>query len=127
MVSVSAVVPTGGDTTANLGYLNIPQNSKSVAYTTVLSDSGKCIFHPLEDDNARTFTIASNETVPYPIGTVIVFKNNTPTALAIAIDTDTLTLDGAGTTGTRTLAQYGKATAMKETSTSWSIGGVNLT
>ena len=111
----------------NLGYLNVPQNSQSANYTTVLSDSGKCIFHPVADNNARTFTIASNATVAYPIGTVIVFKNNSAAALSIAITTDTLTLDGAGTTGTRTLAQYGKATAMKETATTWSIGGVNLT
>lgn len=118
---------TGGDASANIGYLNIPQVSQSVNYTTVLTDSGKCIFHPVADNNSRTFTIASNATVPYPIGTVLVFKNNSAAALSIAIASDTLTLDGAGTTGTRTLAQYGKATAMKETATTWSIGGVNLT
>jgi len=122
MESVSAVNLTGGDATNNIGYLNIPQNSKSADYTTVLTDSGKCIFHPVADNNARTFTIAANATVAYPIGTVLVFKNNAAAALSIAIASDTLTLDGAGTTGTRTLAQYGKATAMKETSTSWSIG-----
>lgn len=127
MESVSAVNLTGGDATNNIGYLNIPQNSKSADYTTVLTDSGKCIFHPVADNNARTFTIAANATVAYPIGTVLVFKNNAAAALSIAIDSDTLTLDGAGTTGTRTLAQYGKATAMKETSTSWSIGWTNLT
>lgn len=122
MESVSAINPTGGDATNNIGYLTIPQNSKSADYTTVLADSGKCIFHPVADNNARTFTIAANASVAYPIGTVIVFKNNAAANLSIAITSDTLTLDGAGTTGTRTLAQYGKATALKETATSWSIG-----
>lgn len=127
MLSQIAIQPgSGGDATANIGYLNIPQNSQSADYTAVLSDSGKCIFHPVADNNARTFTIPANASVAYPIGTVLVFKNNAAANLSIAITSDTLTLDGAGTTGTRTLAQYGKATAMKETATTWSIGGVNL-
>ena len=126
MLSVSAINPTGGDATNNIGYLNIPQNSQSADYTTVLADSGKCLFHPVADNNIRTFTIDSNANVAYPIGTVIAFKNNAAAALSIAITSDTLTLDGTGTTGTRTLAQFGKATAIKETATSWSIGGINL-
>jgi len=36
-------------------------------------------------------------------------------------------LAGTGTTGTRTLAQYGMATAVKITSTSWIISGNGLT
>ena len=121
MLSVSAVNPTGGDATNNIGYLNIPQNSQSANYTTVLADAGKCIFHPVADNNIRTFTIAANASVAYPIGTIITFKNNSVADLNIAITSDTLTLDPLGSTGTRTLAQFGKATAMKETATSWSI------
>jgi hypothetical protein len=36
-------------------------------------------------------------------------------------------LAGAGTTGSRTLAAYGVATAIKVTSTSWIISGNGLT
>ena len=112
---------------ASVGYLNIPQNSKSAAYTTVAADSGKHIFHPSSDANARTFTIDSNANVPYDIGTAITFVNMSANAVTIAITADTLYLAGTGTTGSRTLAQYGMATALKMTSTTWIISGSGLT
>jgi hypothetical protein len=115
------------DGTNGVGYLNIPQNSQSAAYTTVLADSGKCIFHPSTDANARTFTIPANGTVAYPIGTVIQFCNMTSQVVTIAITTDTMYLAGTGTTGSRSLAIYGVANAMKMTSTTWIITGSGLT
>jgi hypothetical protein len=115
------------DGTTTVGFLSIPQNSQSAAYTTVLADSGKCIYHPSTDANARTFTIAANSSVAYPIGTVIQFVNMTSQVVTIAINTDTLYLAGTGTTGSRSLAQYGVANAMKMTSTTWIITGSGLT
>jgi hypothetical protein len=47
--------------------------------------------------------------------------------MTIAITTDTLYFAGTGTTGSRTLAQYGVATALKLTSTTWIISGTGLT
>lgn len=111
------------DGTNLVGFRGAPQNSQSTAYTTVLADAGKCIFHPVGDNNARTFTIDSNANVAYVIGTIIEFINMAATASTIAITTDTLTLLPAGTTGSRTLAQYGRASAEKITSTSWVISG----
>lgn len=81
----------GGNATQNIGYLNIPQNSQSAAYTTVLADSGKHILHPIADNNARTFTIDSNANVAYPIGTAITFINLINT-VTIAITSDTMYL-----------------------------------
>ena len=115
------------DGTNGVGYLNIPQNSQSAAYTTVLADSGKSIFHPSSDANARTFTIAANASVAYPIGTVIQFVNMTSQVVTIAINSDTMYLGGTGTTGSRSLAIYGVANAMKMTSTTWIITGSGLT
>lgn len=105
----------------------IGQNSQSAAYTTVLSDSGKHILHPSSDANARTFTIDSNANVAYPIGTAISFINETSQVVTIAITSDTLTLAGTTTTGSRSLAQNGVATAIKITSTKWIISGTGLT
>lgn len=110
-----------------VGYKNIPQNSKSANYTTVLADSGKHLFHPSTDANNRTFTIDSNANVPYPIGTAITFVNRSANNLSIAITSDTMYLAGASTTGTRTLAQNGIATALKIGTTEWLISGTNLT
>lgn len=115
------------DGTDAVGFRNIPQNSQSADYTLVLADSGKHIFHPSGDANARTYTIPANSSVAYPIGTAITFVNMTSQVVTIAITTDTMYLSSAGTTGSRSLAQYGSATAIKITSTNWLISGSGLT
>ena len=122
---------TSGTTAASWSvqsnYANVPQNSQSAAYTTVLSDAGKHIYHPSADTTPRTWTIDSNANVPYPIGTAITFVNDTSAgAITIAITSDTLVLAGAGSTGSRTLGAGGIATALKLTSTRWMISGTGL-
>ena len=115
------------DGTNEVGFRNVPQNSQSAAYTLVLADAGKHIFHPVADNNARTFTIPANSSVAYPIGTVLTFINMAVANVTIAITTDTLKLSPAGTTGSRTLATNGSATCIKITSTEWLISGSGLT
>ena len=115
------------DGTDEVGFKNIPQNSQSAAYTLVLADAGKHIFHPSGDTNARTYTIPANSSVAYPIGTALTFINMTTEVVTIAITTDTMYLSSAGTTGSRSLALYGSATAIKMTSTTWLISGSGLT
>lgn len=116
------------DGTDAVGFRNIPQNSQSAAYTLVLADSGKHILHPSADTTARTFTIPANGSVAFPIGTAVTFINqNGAGVVTIAITTDTMRLAGAGTTGSRTLAANGIATAIKITSTEWIISGTGLT
>jgi hypothetical protein len=121
------ILPTTGPTsTLSAGYRGIPQQSKSANYTTVLADAGNHIYHPVGDNNARTFTIDSNANVAYPIGTTITFVNEKNT-VTIAITTDTMVLLPAGTTGSRTLALNGICTALKVTATRWVISGQGLT
>lgn len=117
------------DGTNQVGFRNVPQNSKSAAYTCVLADAGKHILHPAADTTDRTFTIPANASVAYPIGTAITFvnQNGTGGVVTIAITTDTMRLAGEGTTGSRTLARNGTATALKITATEWIISGVGLT
>lgn len=106
----------------------IPQNSQSTAYTLVLADSGKHILHPSADTTARVFTIPANGSVAYPIGTALTFINQASAGVVtIAITTDIMRLAGTGTTGSRTLAANGVATAIKLTATEWIISGVGLT
>lgn len=113
---------------ASVGYINIPQNSQSAAYTTVLADAGKHLLHPSADTTARTFTIDSNANVAYPVGTAITFINQASAGtMTIAITSDTMRLAGAGSTGSRTLAANGVATAIKVEATEWIISGVGLT
>ncbi len=127
-VAAFLAVPSGANFNAMIqaGGVPLAQNSQSGAYTTVLSDGGGEILHPTADNNARTFTIAANSSVAYPVGTVITFVNQVNT-LTIAINSDTLQLAGTATTGSRTLAAGGIATATKVTSTLWFISGPGLT
>ena len=106
----------------------IPQNSRSAAYELVLSDSGRHIFHPSADTSARTWTIPANSSLAFPIGTAVTFINqNGAGVITIAITADTMRLATLGSTGSRTLAANGVATAIKITSTEWIISGVGLT
>jgi hypothetical protein len=135
LVTPALGTPTSGaltnctaDGTDQVGFKNIPQNSQSVAYTAVLADSGKHLLHPSADTTARIFTIPANASVAYPIGTALTFVNQASAGvMTIAITTDTMRLAGAGTTGSRTLAANGIATALKLTSTEWIISGTGLT
>lgn len=114
------------DGTNAVGFLTIPQNAQTGSYTLVLADSGKSIFHATAA-GAATYTIPANSSVAYPLGTTISIINMSANAVTIAITTDTLYLAGTGTTGSRTLALYGVATATKMTSTTWIISGSGLT
>jgi hypothetical protein len=113
------------DETCSVGFLNIPQNAQTGSYTLVLADAGKHIYRG--SGTAATWTIPANSSVAYPIGTALTFINYSSTSVSIAITSDTMRLSSAGTTGTRTLAQYGSATAIKVDSTNWIISGSGLT
>ena len=105
----------------------IPQNIQSGNYTLTIDDSGKHLLHPSGAGSGDTFTIPSNASVPFDIGTVVVFVNLDSNAISIAINSDTLRFVSDGTTGSRSLAQYGIATVIKVDSTNWLIRGVGLT
>lgn len=122
----SGAITADTSTAASAGYLGMPVNSQSAAYTLVLGDSGDVILHPSSDNNARTFTIPANASVAFPVGTVITFCNLINT-VTIAITSDSLIQAGSGGTGSRTLAANGIATAIKVASTTWMISGNGLT
>lgn len=117
------------DGTDAVGFRNVPQNVQTGSYTLVLSDSGKHIYRG--SGGSATWTIPAATSVAYPIGTALTFINLSATSVSIAITTDTMYLSAAGTTGTRTLAQYGSATAIKISGVSssgvWVISGSGLT
>ena len=102
----------------------LPQLDKSVDYT--LTEADKWVNHPTSDANARTFTIPANASVPFPIGTEIVFSNLTTEVVSIAITSDTLYLENSSTTGTRSLAKNSIARALKVASTVWIISGLGV-
>ena len=107
-----------------VGYIGMPQNATGSA-TLTIADAGKHIY---VTSTGQTITIPANSSVAYPIGTAIAFIGGpSATTTTIAITTDTMYLAGTGTTGSRTLAAYGMATAVKVAATTWYINGSGLT
>jgi len=110
--------------TIGVGFTGLPQNSATTgAYAIVAADAGSQIYSTA----TRTITIPANASVAFPVGTAITFIAGAGATVTIAITSDTMYLAGPGTTGSRTLAAYGMATAVKITSTSWIISGNGLT
>ena len=125
VVAANANVATS-ESVNNVGYMGVPQNSQNTGYNVVIGDAGKHLYHPV-GQAAATYTIPANSNVAFGIGTAITFVNMSANAVTVAVTTDTMYLSSLGTTGNRTLAQYGIATAVKMTSTSWIISGSALT
>ena len=124
---VNTGTPAAGTTstgTTGFGYMGLPQNSATTgAYGIVAADAGKHIYSTA----SRVITIPANATIAMPVGATIVFVAGSGATVTIAITSDTMYLAGPGTTGSRTLAPFGMATAIKITSTSWMISGNGLT
>lgn len=111
------------NTNHKVGYLDVPQVSKTASYELVLCDAGKHIYM---NGAALTLTIPANSSKAFSIGTIMGIINGNATSLSIAITTDTLTLANTTTTGTRTLAQNGMAVLVKIGATNWIINGPGL-
>jgi hypothetical protein len=97
------------------------KNEVGTEYGFVLSDQGKVL--TFTNGSAITATIPANASVEFPIGTEIDVYQGGAGQVTIAITSDTMRLAGAGTTGNRTLAANGVATAIKVTATEWIISG----
>jgi hypothetical protein len=122
--SATATAATTTTGASGVGYMGLPQNSATTgAYGVVAADAGTHIYSTA----TRTITIPANATIAMPVGATVVFIAGSGATVTIAITTDTMYLAGPGTTGSRTLAAFGMATAVKITSTSWIISGNGLT
>ena len=105
--------------------VNLPVNSFSANYDVLLSDQGRQLQHAVTDNNARTVTIPANVSIAFPVGAMLTFVNFI-NVLSIAITSDTMYLAGTSSSGTRTLAANGVATALKVTANIWIISGTGL-
>lgn len=120
------LTPAATPAVNELGYLGAPVNTQDAAYTLVMADAGKTIYH--NEVTARTWTIPSNAAVPFPIGTVIILDNTGNAGAAgtitLAITTDTLRRgDGTAGTGSRTISASRVACIRKTKATEWVITG----
>lgn len=122
--TINGPLTTDNTTADEVGFKGLPVNPiSSTPYTCVLSDAGKMV---RLDSGSDVATIPANASVAYPSGTVLTFVNNSGSDATISINTDTLTLAGTSTTGSRTLAANGIATALKAGTLAWLISGTGL-
>jgi hypothetical protein len=116
---------TTASTVKSVGYLGLPQSATTTSGTLAIGDAGKHIY---VTTTGQAIAIPDNGSVAYPIGTTLTFiAGPSATTVLIVINTDTLRLAGSSSTGTRTLAANGMATAVKVASTLWYINGIGLT
>jgi len=111
---------TDGGAVVEFATADIPQNSKTAAYTLVLGDNGKHI-------NITTGGV----TVPsgvFSAGNVVSIYNDSSSNQTITQGASvTLRLAGTATTGNLTLAQYGLVTVLCVASNEFVISGAGLT
>lgn len=121
----STNVTSDNDDAQEPGYKGTPQRDISASAALVLADCGKQIY--LSGGTGQTLTIPANASVAFPIGTAIVIINDSGNTWSLAITTDTLEEFVTGNTGTRTIADNGKAVIEKVTATLWKVSGLGLT
>ena len=112
------------DGTNEVGFRAIPVSTRSTTATIGLSDAGKTIYCTA---SGITITIPANASISYPIGTALTFIHDGGAGDVSIACGDTMQLANSANTGTRTLARYGMATAIKVTATRWIISGAGLT
>lgn len=98
---------------------NLPQVSKSSAYTLIASDTGKHV-----SISSGGVTVASGV---FSIGDVVTIYNNSSSNQTITQGASvTLRQAGTSNTGNRTLAEYGVATVLCVASNTFAISGAGL-
>jgi hypothetical protein len=110
----TATVTSAGYT---IGYRDLPQLTSFGTLAT--TDGGKHYY------GSGTLTIPANGTVALPVGTAILVIASASTTINAA--SVTLIWAGVGTTGSRTLAQYGQASLIKIATDVWYISGTGIT
>ncbi len=112
-----------------IGYRGNPVRSTNTNYTLNLSDAGWLIYF---NSNAGSLqlNIPTDATAAFPIGTEINVINDLGAGYNISVIPAvgvTLKLTGTGTTGTRTISNWGLARIIKVGTDSWFIDGPYIT
>lgn len=94
-------------------------NAQTGNYTAVISDAEKMI--TINNASARTFTIPSNTSVGFDVGTKLNIMQLGAGQITVAINVDTLSKDSALTS--KLNGQYAVATAVKIATTQWVLFG----
>ena len=99
-------------------------SDQTADYTPVLNDQYQALI-PMNKATAVNFTIPTNASVAYPVGTVLtVLNKGAGTCTIKAVTSGTTTVLSAGATAAQpTLAQYKTAACIKTATDTWYVVG----
>ena len=99
-------------------------SDQTADYTPVLNDQYQALI-PMNKATAVNFTIPTNASVAYPVGTVLTVLNKGAGAVTIkAVTSGTTTVLSAGATAAQpSLAQYNTAACIKTATDTWYVVG----
>ena len=111
--------------TLNAPLINLSLNAQTgTTYTFVLSDNGKLV--TASNASAQTYSIPTNASVAYPIGTqinIIQIGAGQVTINAVTSGTTTVSSTGATATAPKLRAQFSSATCIKANTDLWYVVG----
>lgn len=117
----STGVASGGTIAASsVGFRGVPPSAQApgTGITLALGDAGRLV-----TNTSGGWSIPTNGSVPFPVGTTIVLYNDSGSSQTVTGGSNTLRRAGTGDTGNRTVAQRGLATLVKVKSAEWIISG----
>jgi hypothetical protein len=123
-ITSSSLVSFGASPVLNDPKIYMSINNRTASYTAVLADADKLV--TMTVSTANVFSIPTDATVPFPVGTKIhVAQFGTGTTTISAATPGTTTVVSAGTTPAApfTRVQYASATCIKMGTNSWFILG----
>jgi len=111
--------------TLNAPLINLSLNAQTgTTYTFVLADNGKLV--TASNASAQTYSIPTNASVAYPIGTqinIIQIGAGQVTINAVTSGTTTISSTGATATAPKLRAQFSSATCIKAATDLWYVVG----
>lgn len=106
----------------SIGYRGVPTLTQDSSYTFVMNDAGQSKLHT--SGTAHTYTLPSNASVAFPLGTIIVVANIGSGVVTIARGSGVeLRQATVGTDKNMAVAQWGLCTLYKYGTNSWLASG----
>jgi hypothetical protein len=104
--------------------INLAFDAETASYTAVLANNGQVV--TMDNASANTFSIPTNASVAYPIGTqinVIQIGAGQTTIQAVTSGTTTIQSTGAAPAAPKLRARYSMATCLKAGTDLWYVAG----
>jgi hypothetical protein len=119
LTNKTLTTPTLNDPKINLGF-----DAETASYTAVLANNGQVV--TMSNASANTFSIPTNASVAFPVGTqinVLQIGAGQTTIQAVTSGTTTVLSTGATPAGPKLRVQYSMATCIKAATDTWYVVG----